>query len=94
MQPKPKPRTPRQIELYLLAEESTTKYLHDVEQSLNIKNIDRPATVKFTDDVELALKFPSKTIACTFQDWIQDYFGTTTNIILLPTRQPKVLSIN
>lgn len=83
MQPKPKPQPPRKTELYLLAQESTTQYLHDIEQSLNIQNIDRPATVKFSEDVELALKFPSITIARMFQRWIQDYFGTATNVVPL-----------
>ena len=86
MQPKPKPRQPRKIELYLLAEESTTKYLHDIEQSLTIQNIDRPATVKFTEEAELALKFPSEITACRIQNWIQDYFGTTTNIVPLTAK--------
>ena len=85
MQQKPKPQPPRQIELYLLASESTSQYLHEIEQSLNINNIDRPATVKFTENVELALKFPSKDIACRFQDWIQDYFKMETKIVLLHT---------
>ena len=86
MQSKPKPQPPRKIELYLLELESTTEYLHEIEQSLNTHNINRPATVKFTEDVELALKFPSKTTAYAFQDWIKNYFGIITNIVLLPKK--------
>ena len=86
MQPKPKPRQPRKIELYLLAEESTTKYLHDIEQSLNTESINKPATVKFTYEAELALKFPSEITACRIQNWIKDYFGTKTNIVSLTAK--------
>ena len=92
MQSKPKPQPPRKIELYLLELESATEYLHEIEQSLNTSNINRPATVKFTDNVELALKFPSKNIASAFQGWINNYFKIETKIVLLPAKAKVVMS--
>ena len=92
MQSKPKPQPPRKIELYLLELESATEYLHEIEQSLNTSNINRPAQVKFTDNVELALKFPSKSIASAFQGWINNYFKIETKIVLLPAKAKVVIS--
>ena len=92
MQSKPKPQPPRKIELYLLAKKSTTEYLHEIEQSLNTHNINRPAQVKFTEDVELALKFPSKSIAYAFQGWINNYFKIETNIVLWSAKAKVVTS--
>ena len=92
MQSKPKPQPPLKIELYLLELESATEYLHEIEQSLNTSNINRPATVKFTDNVELALKFPSKNIASAFQGWINNYFKIETKIVLLPAKAKVVMS--
>ena len=92
MQSKPKPQPPRKIELYLLELESATEYLHEIEQSLNTSNINRPAQVKFTDNVELALKFPSKNIASAFQGWINNYFKIETKIVLLTAKAKVVMS--
>ena len=86
MQSKPRPQPPRKIELYLLELESATEYLHEIEQSLYKNKINKPATIKFTENVELALKFPSKDIASKFQDWLKKSFKIQTKIILLPAK--------
>ena len=77
----PKPKLHQRAELYLIVEEATTKYLHDIEQSLNSHNIYKPAKLQFTDEVELALKFPSKNVAFNVQNWMQEKAGLTTKVV-------------
>ncbi len=80
-----KPKLQQRVELYLIVEEATTRYLHDIEQSLNSHNIHKPAKIQFTDEVELALKFPSKNVAFNVQNWMQEKAGFTTKVVLSST---------